>query len=81
MGAGGEWDCDVWVEHRTTLEAWLTVCDQWRLLEWSGHALGLDWPAVKVLLDAAGIALDAPLLDGLRTIERAALQVWREERG
>ena len=49
-------------------------------MEWSGHVLGLDWPAVKVLLDAAGITLDAPLLDGLRTMEREALQVWREQR-
>ena len=49
-------------------------------MEWSGRALGLDWPAVKVLLDAAGIALDAALLDGLRMMERAALQVWREKR-
>ena len=77
----GEWDCDVWVEHRTTLEAWLTVCDQWRLMEWSGRAPGLDWPAVKVLLNAAGIAFDAALLDGLRMMERTTLQVWREERG
>ena len=50
-------------------------------MEWSGHALGLDWPAVKVLLDAAGIALDAALLGGLRTMEREALQVCRERRG
>ena len=49
-------------------------------MEWSGHAVGLDWLAVKVLLDAAGIALDAALLDGLRTMERAAVQMWRERR-
>ena len=35
---------------------------------------------LKVLLDAAGITLNAALLDGLRTMERVALQVWREER-
>ena len=49
-------------------------------MEWSGHVLGLDWPAVKVLLDAAGITLDAALLDGLRAMEREVLQVWRERR-
>ena len=60
------------------MEAWLTICDQWRILEYSGQALGLDWSAVKVLLDAAGIALDAALLGGLRVMEREALRVWRE---
>ena len=30
---------------------------------------------LKVLLDAAGIVFDVALLDGLRTMERAALQV------
>ena len=35
---------------------------------------------LKVLLDAAGITLNAALLDGLRMMERAALQVWREGR-
>ena len=57
------------------------ICDQWRLMEWSGHALGLDWPAVKMLHNATGIALDAALFGGLRTMEREALQVWRERRG
>ena len=56
------------------------VCDQWRILEYSGVALGLDWPAVRVLLDAAGIALDAALLGGLRTMEREVVRVWRERR-
>ena len=50
-------------------------------MEWSGHALGLDWPAVKMLHNATGIALDAALFGGLRTMEREALQVWRERRG
>ena len=50
------------------------------MLEWSGHVLGLDWPAVKVLLDAAGITLDAALLDGLRTMEREVLRIWRANR-
>lgn len=36
---------------------------------------------MKVLLDAAGIAFDAALLAGLRTMEWEALQVWREMRG
>ena len=49
-------------------------------MEWSGHVLGLDWPSVKVLLNAAGITLDAVLLDGLRAMEQEVLQVWRERR-
>ena len=77
---GGDGTYPVWPEHHATVEAWLTVCDQWRILEYSGQALGLDWPAVKVLLDAAGIALDAARLGGLRVMEREALRVWRERR-
>ena len=50
------------------------------MLEWSGQVLGLDWPAVRVLLDAAGIALDAALLCGLRVMEREVVRVWRERR-
>ena len=49
-------------------------------MEWSGQALGLDWPSAKVLLDAAGLALDAVLLDGLRTMEREVLRIWRANR-
>ena len=67
-------------EHRDTLAAWLTVCDQWRVLGWPGQVLGLDWPAVKTLLDAADIALDAARLAGLRVMERDVVRVWRERR-
>ena len=54
--------------------------EPWRVLEWSGHVLGLDWPAVRVLLDAAGGALDAGLLRGLRVMEREVVRVWRGRR-
>lgn len=50
-------------------------------MEYSGQALGLDWPSVKVLLDAAGLTLDAALLAGLRAMEREVVRVWRERRG
>ena len=42
-----------------------------------GGLLGLDWPGSRVLLDTQGTALDAPLLDALRTLERAALAALR----
>ena len=73
---GGAEIYPVWPEHHATIEAWLTVCDQWRVLEYSGQALGLDWPAVKVLLNAAGLTLDAALLAGLRAMEREVVRVW-----
>ena len=57
----------------------MVVSDQWRLGP-LGIVLGLDWPAVDVLLRSSGITLDAALLEGLRVMEGAVLEVWAERR-
>ena len=58
----------------------MVVSDQWRLGP-MGVVMGLDWPAVDVLLKASLVTLDAELLDGLRVMEGAVLEVWAERRG
>ena len=69
----------MWPEHAQTVYAWMAVSDQWRLGP-MGIALGLDWPAVDVLLKALDIPLAAGLLAGLRTMEGEVLDVWAQER-
>ena len=51
------------------------MADQWRIGP-DGRALGLDWPAVKVLIEAGGEPLDAALRDGLRAMERHITRIW-----
>lgn len=57
----------------------MVVSDQWRVGP-MGVVLGLDWPAVDVLLTASGTTLDAELLEGLRVMEGAVLETWAERR-
>ena len=55
----------------------MAVCDQWRFGP-RGGALGLDWPAVEVLLRVVAIPFDVDRLDGLRVMEGAVLEAWAE---
>ena len=48
----------LWPEHEVAIAAWRLVCDQWHVAP-SGRLVRLDWPAVKVLLNAAGVAFVA----------------------
>ena len=41
---------------------------------------GLDWPAVKVLIDAGGGRLDVDVRRALRVMERTSRQIWDERR-
>ena len=56
--------------------------NQWPVNQWPGHVLGLDRPAVKVLLDAAGIgrkyaeALPPSLERGLQRMEQHRQGRW-----
>ena len=68
-------ECEVWIEHAPVLAAWGWICDQWHLAP-SGHRHRLDWPAAAVLLDAAGVVLDAALAESLREMEWAARETW-----
>lgn len=61
----------MWPEHEAALDAWLAVCDQWRIGP-SGVVLGLDWPAVDVLLRLSGTDVDADLIGALRGMESEA---------
>ena len=61
------------------MATWAEVCDQWRL-DPAGRAIGLDWPAVKVLIDAGGGRLDVDVRRALRVMERTSRQIWDERR-
>ncbi len=63
------------------LEAvWAAWClCQTQLRHAFGGVAGLDFTAVKVVLDAAGIGLDRWMLDGLQILERDLLRQQAEE--
>ena len=74
IGAARHWaaerpvDYELWEENVDVMRAWMVICDQWHLAP-SGHPIRIDWPAVKVLLDAHRFGLGA-LVEGLRVEER-----------
>ena len=72
--AGGAVTYDVWPEHGPAIDAWLGVSDQWCIGP-SGIALGLDWPAVDVLLKLTGVDAGAELIGALQRMEGAAREV------
>lgn len=78
-GRTGDAFAGVWPVNRKALDAFLVAATQWR----TGIAMtekgvlktlwiGLDYAAAKVAMDAAGIALDAATLAGLRVMEIVA---------
>ena len=70
---------DVWPENWPIVRGWCEVADQWRIGP-DGRVLGLDWSAVRVLIEAGGGQLDAALRDGLRVMERTTRRIWDAER-
>ena len=56
------------------IDAWLAIHDQWRIGP-SGVVLGLDWPAVDVLLRRLEWDADADLIGALRQMEGEARRV------
>ncbi|WP_375227499.1 DUF1799 domain-containing protein [Roseobacter sp. S98] len=74
----------VWPENLPALEAYASVCTQWRLLalaDGNVMAVGLDYPAVKAGLELAGIGVNTALWADLQMIEigaRAAMNGEKE---
>lgn len=82
----------LWPEHVAIVEAFLSVASQWRVAPLSSGAssiaggftnsrlifVGLDYSAVKIALDAEGIAITRELWAGLRTMEFAAIAALNE---
>lgn len=82
----------LWPEHVAIVEAFLLVASQWRVASVS-HGMssmaggfsssqlvfiGLDYSAVRIALDAEGIAITRDLWRGLRTMEFAAIAALNE---
>lgn len=69
------WPCNV--------QAWQCWCDlqtQWRV--GVAGATGLDYAGVRAYLDEEGLAGDSrrDVVAGIRAAERAALEVWAQQR-
>ncbi|MFH0299825.1 DUF1799 domain-containing protein [Bradyrhizobium sp. 31Argb] len=69
----------VWPEHVAIVQAFLAVCTQWRTAPAGGGFapmmpiwIGLDYSAVRVGLEAEGIAITPELWRGLRVMEDEA---------
>lgn len=85
-GTHGDGDT-VWAENWPTVEAFLAVSSQWRVVAIGGGMapampvyIGLDYAAARVGLDAAGIAVTPELWTGLRVMEAAACSALNEEK-
>jgi hypothetical protein len=71
----------VWPEHALIVQAFLAVSLQWRVASLGGGWapmvpmwIGLDYAAVRVGLDAEGIAVTPELWRGLRVMEAEACE-------
>lgn len=67
------------------MAAFVTVSTQWRTV-WVGGLeggrlmrTGLDYQGARAGLEMAGVKVDADLFDGLRVMERAAIEAWASE--
>lgn len=65
----------VWPENVPAMEAYCAVATQWRVIALADgrkEAIGLDYPAVKVGLEMAGITVTPALWSDLQMIEIGA---------
>lgn len=62
---------------------WLSVAGQWRRAGMTGLPVALDYAAVESVMNMQDIPRDrrSSLLDDVRVMERATLDVWSERRG
>ncbi len=75
LRSNGELQDGVWPDNVETVHAFLIAATQWRVAgTMTGlHFIGLDYAAVRVALDAEGVAVTPALWRGLRTMEAAAI--------
>lgn len=74
----------MWRQNWDIVAAFLLVATQWRLIALANggtYWLGLDYSAVKIGHDGAGISLTPPQWRGLRTMEAAARDALNGVRG
>lgn len=73
----GEQPLDLWEEHVAVVSLFADMMTQWSI--GPGGAVGLRYEALPVLFDLRGTppAERAGLFDGLRVMERAALEEFR----
>lgn len=76
---GREAEFDVWAENWPTVEAFLFVSTQWRVVQQGGgmargqtYWIGLDYAAAKAGLDGAELEAGPEIWRGLRMMEAAA---------
>uniref|UniRef100_A0A974ABJ9 DUF1799 domain-containing protein n=2 Tax=Bradyrhizobium quebecense TaxID=2748629 RepID=A0A974ABJ9_9BRAD len=77
----------VWPENVATVQAFLAVSTQWRVVSIGGAGfapalpmfIGLDYASVRVSLDAIGMTVTPALWRGLQIMETAAGQALNED--
>lgn len=77
----------IWPENVATVQAFLAVSTQWRVVSVGGAGfapampmfIGLDYAGVRVSLDMMGITVSPTLWRGLQTMENAAGQALNED--
>jgi hypothetical protein len=75
----------LWPEHVATVQAFLFVCTQWRVVPVGGGfaasrilTIGFDYAGVRAGLDAEGIEVTPELWRGLRVMEQEAVAALNE---
>lgn len=66
---------DIW----PAVRLFVACSTQWRRAGLQGVPVGLDYAALIAVAPALGVAVDAELLDDIRILEAAALEVLSEE--
>lgn len=75
-------DDGIWPENEAALVAFLRVQTQWRWIcpgDGSARRVSLDYPAVRIGLDCAGIEMTPDLFGDLQLIEVGVITADREE--
>jgi hypothetical protein len=72
-------ECEVLPECWDAVLLFARCATQWRTAGMSGIRTGLDYPAVRLVARAMGVAWSEALLADVQVMEFEALAVWSEE--
>ncbi|MCB5187386.1 DUF1799 domain-containing protein [Methylobacillus caricis] len=81
LEAGASYDCEIWPENLPTVEVFLAMEKQWRMLvlPTSIRYMGLRYEALPIVLQGLELEMSKVLFSGLQIMEREALDVLNEK--
>lgn len=81
LEAAASYDCEIWPENLNTVEVFLAMEKQWRVLVFpaSVRYMSLRYEALPIVLQGLGLEMSKTLFFGLQVMEREALDVLNEK--